>query len=156
MENASSTGFQISANYKPLPEWNIYANGAWNKPFGLNDLKGETFFTPEIKTNFGASWHSKFLKGFMVSVDGQFVGKTNEDALKNTPFTKDNQQSYFILNSKIAYQLPLGVEFFILGNNLLDQNFVAYYESDPILNAAGERFGFELMGGISYKYTRYK
>ncbi len=56
------------------------------------------------------------------------------------------------MNTKIEYLLPLNLKIFIIGNNILNQKYITYYEDDFILKLVGEEFGCELMGGLSYKY----
>ena len=91
------------------------------------EIRGGTFEgstvpnVPEHTISFGAV--STFGNGFTVNVNGSYVGER--------PFISDfsndysDQEDYFVLNSKIQYQINY-LKLFLSINNLLDEDYSGY------------------------------
>lgn len=159
LSDADNVGVQVGMVWVPNEHVSFYGNGMWLDPQDLNDLSGETFFSPEIKINLGLTWNHK--SGFMTHLAAHYVGKTSEDEFatgdvspSGPNFTRDNQESYTIVNAKLAYRFEKirGLELFAATRNLLDDDYVAYYEFDTVLNATGERMGRQVEGGLSWRF----
>lgn len=159
LSDADNVGVQLGLVWVPNERVSLHANTMWLDPQDLNDLSGETFFSPELKVNLGVTYTSP--SGLRANLAAHYVGKTSEDEFKtgdlspNGPnFTRDNQESYTIVNAKFGYRLAKvkGLEVFVAARNLLDDDYVAYYEFDTVLNATGERQGREVEGGLSWKF----
>jgi len=159
LTNASGRGFLAKMNWIPTDHLRLYLNYSYNDPLGLNELSGETFFTPQSKVNIGGHW--RMAQGFSLDLSAHYVGKTDADEFRRgnvSPdgpnFSRDRQQRYSYLDLKLAWRPPTHpeLEVFLMGNNLYDDQHVEYFEFDSVLNAAGEGFGSEFFGGISWTF----
>ncbi|CAM2069562.1 TonB-dependent receptor [Sulfidibacter corallicola] len=159
LSDADNLGLQLGLVWVVSEHASLHANTIWLDPSDLNDLSGETFFTPEYKVNLG--WHWRHARGFLIQVDAHYVAETDEEEFKEgdvSPqgpnFTRENQESYTIVNLKLAHSFKAlkGLEIYAASRNLLDEDYVAYYEFDTVLKASGERFGREVEGGLSWRF----
>ncbi|CAM2006834.1 TonB-dependent receptor plug domain-containing protein [Acanthopleuribacter pedis] len=159
LSDADNVGVQLGLVWVPNERVSVYGNAMWLDPKDLNDLSGETFFSPETKLNLGLTWNLP--SGFSTHLSAHHVGETSEDEFKvgdlspdGPNFARDNQEAYTLVNVKLGYRFKKqeGLELFVASRNLLDDDFVAYYEFDTVLNATGERMGREVEGGLSWRF----
>lgn len=85
-------------------------------------------YTPDATFSAGLNW--RFLERFKLSLDAQYVSDMyvtsqarNSAAAANVP-----TDSYFLLNGKIAYELPvetwgMNAEIYLAGENLIDEKY---------------------------------
>lgn len=159
LADATERGVDVSLRWVPSDSLVMYANYARTKPDGLNNLSGETFYSPHNKFNFGIHWIPA--SGIEFNLDDHWVGKTDPGeftdgniAPQGTNFTRENQEAYSTLSAKFGWHPGFikGMELYIAGDNLLNKEHVEYYEFDPVLNAVGEKMGRTVWGGISWKF----
>ncbi|MCB1042626.1 MAG: TonB-dependent receptor [Acidobacteria bacterium] len=158
LSDAESRGLQLDLRYQPKPNQSIFLNAHWADPDELNDVPGETFFTPQITLNAG--WRVTY-GDLSTQLTFRYVDKTDPhefprgDLSANGPnFTRDHQQRYSVFASYFRCRVPAvkGLDLFLFVDNIFDDHYVAYYEFDSVLNAAGEAFGREINGGIIWKF----
>lgn len=116
-------GVEISLFAEPV-DW-LALRGAYT--YMDAEIRGGTFDgstvpnVPEHTVSFDAV--SAFRNGFTFNLNGSYVGKR--------PFISDfansynDQESYFVLNSKIQYQIQY-LKLFLAINNLLDEDYSEY------------------------------
>lgn len=156
LADADSWGAQIGLFWRINPKFRLNSNLRYEKPDGLNDLSGETFFTPQWKAVLGATY--RFTEFWQLYMEDLYVGKTKDAELDrddpSASFTRLNQESYNLVNLNLTYQIPRfqSVALYFSGWNILDDTHVAYYEFDPVLQGVGEEFGREIMGGMTWKF----
>lgn len=153
LADAESRGFQATMVYQHSEELFISGGLAYADPEGLNDLSGETFYTPEQKFNLAISWRP--MLGLQVMLEDQYVGKTDEaELMEGATFTRENQDAYNLVNFNVSYtfQKLQKLTVSLTATNLLDDNFVSYHEFDPVLNGVGEGFGREIYGGLQWRF----
>ncbi len=159
LSNAYSRGLQISWRFFVGAGHQIHANVHGMSPSGLNDLSGETFFTPRFKSNAGWTW--QHISGFQSHLEFHYTDRTDPNeftsgdiASEGPNFTRDNQQDYTTFSLRLAKSLDIkqGLDVFVHVRNLFDERYVAYYEFDSVLSAAGEEQGREIVGGLIWRF----
>lgn len=159
LADAEQNGFQATGVWLASEKSKIYGGFRYADVKDLNSVAGETFFTPETTFKLGGTFQVG--KGFVVDTHLQYIGKTAEDEFTrgdiapNGPnFTRDNQESYTLATMALHYRPPSvkGLDIYLVGDNLFDDNHVEYYEFDQILKGVGEELGRTIWGGISWDF----
>lgn len=135
-------GVEATVSINPLPELALFAGMTYQEA-SPSDLP----YCPHWSASAGLNY--TFLKHFhfgldCLYVDGQFVtSRARQEVTVNT----DKVDSYFLLNGKVSYDfyiqpLKLGVEVFVAGENLTDDNY-EFKKGYPMPGING-MFGFIL------------
>ena len=106
-------------------------------------------YAPEIAFSAGMSW--RFLKGFKLNLDCQYVDEMHVDAQARRQSAENTAtvDSYFLVNGKLSYAFVVGargqnVEVFLAGENLTNANY-EYLPGYPMPGATG-------MVGVTFKF----
>ena len=159
LSNASNQGFQASLLWLASDIVKFNVSYRFADPSRLNNLAGETFFTPKHTVKIVADWQITATLDSEVSF--QFIDKTapHEFTLGNVApdgfnFTRANQQSWTELNLSLRYkpQQLADLDFYFVINNVLDRKRIEYFEFDSVLNGVGEQFGRRLWGGFKWQF----
>jgi len=128
-------------------------------PNQLNNLAGETFFTPKHTVKIVVDW--QITTTVSSELNFQWIDKTDPDefnvgnvAPQGFNFTRANQQSWNELNLSLHYK-PLklaDLEFYFVMNNVFDHKRIEYFEFDAVLNGVGEQFGRRFWGGFKWQF----
>ncbi|GAB1409325.1 TonB-dependent receptor plug domain-containing protein [Desulfovibrionales bacterium] len=99
--------------------------------FGLTLLHSDQEtkpYTPDTTLSAGLNW--RFLEHFKLSLDSQYVSKmyVASQARRNGAKNAKEIDSYFLVNGKVSYELPVDVwgmnaELFLAGENLIDEKY---------------------------------
>lgn len=159
LADAESDGFQAGIVWLASADLKTYANYRFVNPKDLNSVAGETFFTPEHTVKLGGTWNIN--DAFSADLSVQYIGKTDESEFvrgnvspDGPNFTRDNQVAYETVNLTLHYS-PGWLEnlnFYLVADNLLDDEHVEYYEYDQVLNGVGEKSGRTIWGGVSWNF----
>ena len=159
LADARNSGAQLSWRFIAHSGQQWFANIAHMDPQGLNDVSGETFFSPQWKVNAG--WDLQHESGFDVHLEGHYIDTTNPKEFKrgdiavNGPnFTRDHQESQTSVTLRLGqtFEVGSGLDCYLIVRNLFDQRYVAYYEYDSVLNAVGEEARREIEGGLRWRF----
>jgi iron complex outermembrane receptor protein len=106
-------------------------------------------YAPEITFSAGMNW--RFLKGFKLSLDCQYVDEMYVDAQARRKGDENTVtvDSYFLVNGKLSYAFVLepaglNLEVFLAGENLTDTDY-EYLPGYPMPGATG-------MLGVSFEF----
>jgi outer membrane cobalamin receptor len=132
----ANTGIEFAWNYRPSDSWNLHAN------YTFIHMKTPLPATPE---------HNLFLSGgyrldkwdFLLKLQNVF-NLYNETAAGVDVLEKH----YHLLGARIGYRATRFMDLFLMGNNLLDQEYQ--------INYGYPMPGISVMGGINLKFATFK
>jgi len=127
-------GIEFALNYRLTKNLRFNTNYSYIK---TNKL---VLANPEHQTYFGISY--KYNK-FRFVLNNQYIA----NLYTNLSMNNQEKQSYFIVNTRISYDLNNTFSFFIAGNNLLNEEYeINYLYPMP---------GINFMGGVFFKIIKY-
>jgi outer membrane cobalamin receptor len=116
-------GIEATVSYSPTDDFSLFAGTTF-----LDTDPSDLPYAPSGSFSAGLNW--RFLKGFQVGMDTQYVSeryvgaRTRRDGFVN----ESTVESHFLLNGKLSYFYrpavgDVNIEFFVFGENLADVNY---------------------------------
>ncbi len=123
IEEFTTQGVETTLTANPHDRVSVFGGVTYLDP-DPNDLP----YAPRWTVTGGVNW--RFLKGFAVSLDAQYVDDMSVGAQARTKsaVNASDVDSYFLLNAKVSYAFDigdtgLGGEIFVAGENLTDADY---------------------------------